>query len=328
MNERRRIELLGGLFGAPSAGISVGIGDDAAVFAPGTEPLVWTVDAQVEHTHFERAWLAWEDVGFRSFMAAASDLAAMGAEPVAALSALVLPASIDDAALSAIARGQAAAAAEIGAPVIGGNLARGSELSVTTTLLGRAATPLLRSGARPGDGLHLAGHVGLAAAGLAALLRGDENMQDARIAPALAAWRRPRALIAQGRAAALAASRGEAHAAVDVSDGLAGDVAHLAEASGVSVVLDAAAIVASGGDVLTQAAAAVGRDALALCLGGGEDYALVVASSADLPGFHRIGTVVARGASGDPLLYIEDARGRRPIEPQGFDHFAPLAPRS
>lgn len=323
MNERRRIELLGRVFGAPSPGVSVGIGDDAAVFAPGTHPLVWTVDAQVEHVHFERAWLSWEDVGFRSFMAAASDLAAMGAEPVAALSALVLPPSVDDAALSAIAHGQAAAASDVGAPVIGGNLARGSELSVTTTLVGRAAAPLLRSGARPGDGLHLAGCVGLAAAGLAALLRGDACMQDARIAPALAAWRRPRARIAEGRGAALAASRGEAHAAVDVSDGLACDVAHLADASDVAVVLDAAAVVASGGDDLARAAAVVGRDALELCLDGGEDYALVVASSADLPGFRRIGTVVARGERGEGRLYVEDARGLRPIEPRGFDHFAP-----
>ncbi len=141
----------------------VGIGDDAAVLDPGG--LVWTVDVQVDGTHFRPEWASWEDIGWRSFMAAASDLAAMGAEPIAALSSLVLAPAIDDQALDAIARGQAAASLAAGAPVVGGNLARGTETSITTTLLGRAAQPVLRSGAQPGDGVYLAGPVGLAAAG-------------------------------------------------------------------------------------------------------------------------------------------------------------------
>src|SRR4051812_46191324 len=102
-------------------GIVRGIGDDAAVLETrGTGQLVWTVDAQVEGVHFRRDLASWEDAGWRSFMAAASDLAAMGAEGWCALSALILPRSLDDEALDAIARGQADAAREVEAPVVGG----------------------------------------------------------------------------------------------------------------------------------------------------------------------------------------------------------------
>src|SRR5258708_5917288 len=111
------------------------IGDDAAILAlaraANGPKLVWTVDAQVEGVHFRRDLLGWEDLGWRSFMAAASDVAAMGAAPWCALSALALPASFDDAAFDSLTRGQARAAAAAGAPIVGGNLARASEVSVT-----------------------------------------------------------------------------------------------------------------------------------------------------------------------------------------------------
>jgi thiamine-monophosphate kinase len=169
-SELARISLVAAIFRPRDAGrVQIGIGDDAAVIAPGSRPLVWTIDAQVEGTHFRRDWLGWEDVGWRSFMAAASDLAAMGAAPVAALSALVLAPDVDDAALAAIATGQAAAASALGTTIAGGNLAHGAPTSITTTLLGEAVRPILRSGARPGDRVLLGGAIGLAAAGLAAL---------------------------------------------------------------------------------------------------------------------------------------------------------------
>jgi thiamine-monophosphate kinase len=229
----------------------------------------------------------------------------MGAEPMAALSSLVLAGDVDDEALASLARGQAAAAREVGAPVVGGNLARGTETSVTTTVLGRAAGPVLRSGARAGDTVWLAGAVGLAAAGLVAL---QAKVQDARVGAALEAWRRPRARIADGRAMAALAS-----AAIDVSDGLARDVGHVATASGVRVVLDGPAILVHGGEALASAAAAVGRDALDLALHGGEDYAVVATGRVPLPGFVAIGRVEA----GDPAVFLGD----EPVELGGFDHF-------
>src|SRR5262249_27582994 len=144
----------------------------------------------------------WRDVGWRSFMAAASDLAAMGAAPWCALSALVLPDDVTDAALEEIARGQGEAAAAIHAPVVGGNLSRAQgrgTLSIATTLLGTCERAVLRRGARPGDSLWMVGHIGLAAAGLRTLERNADPGVDpgAPLAVAVAAWRAPRALIAE-----------------------------------------------------------------------------------------------------------------------------------
>jgi thiamine-monophosphate kinase len=300
--------------------VTVGIGDDAAVLrlaAAGAGSLVWTVDAQVDGTHFRTDWVSWEDIGWRSFMAAASDLAAMGAEPVAALSSLVLAPSVDDEALDALARGQAEAADAIGAPVVGGNLARGTETSITTTLIGRSDEPVLRSGARAGDGLWLAGSVGLAGAGLALALEKmqDARMQDADTEACLSAWRRPMARFADGRALV-----GVAHAAIDISDGLALDAWQLAEASDVRLVLDQAAVLEAGGESLAAVAHITGCDPLELALTGGEDYALLAASPRSLPGFVQIGSVETRDGAG--RLFMKTARGTVPLEPRGFDHFA------
>lgn len=328
-SELARVSLLKRIFegptaapGTPGSSIRVGIGDDAAVLEAGGS-LVWTVDTQVDGTHFRPQWVSWEDVGWRSFMAAASDLAAMGAEPLAALSSLVLAPAIGDEELEALARGQAAAAAEIGAPIIGGNLARGTQTSITTTLLGRAASPVLRSGAEAGDSLWLAGPVGLAAAGLAMLVAtaGPENMQTARVRDTcLAAWRRPAARIRDGLRLA-----GVAHAAIDVSDGLSRDAWQLAEASDRRFVFDESAILAAGGEALAAAASLVGRDALDLALNGGEDYALLATSSAVLPGFSRIGHVEDDASAGNVArLWLRRGGGVvEAIEAKGFDHFMP-----
>lgn len=286
MNEVERIERLKAIFAAGDGrnpNVSIGIGDDAAVVTP---DLVWTVDAQVEGTHFEHAWLSWEDIGYRSFMAAASDLAAMGAEPVATLSSLVLAPTVTDAELEALARGQQIAASAVGATVIGGNLARGRETSVTTTLLGRSERPILRSGAKPGERILLAGELGLAAAGLRVLATGG-NVHDAHIE--IQAWRRPKALVEQGRAMAKVAS-----AAIDISDGLVGDLSHVARASGVRLHLD--------------------RDLSEEALYGGEDYALAVTSPVAIAGFVEIGHVEA----GAPAVVMKG----RELEARGFDHFA------
>ena len=310
------------LGGRADARVLVGIGDDAAVLAPVADPLVWTVDASVEGVHFRRDLLSLADVGYRATMAAASDLAAMGAAPLGLLAALVLPPWVSDADLDAIAAGQREAADALGTAVLGGNLARGAELSITTTALGTAARPLTRTGARAGDTLWMAGPVGLAAAGLAALLRDAREARGARgeptdeRSPAVTAWRRPRARIVEGlRAAALSGAR----AAIDVSDGLAQDVGHLARASGVRAVLDAAALV---GPELVAAAASLGRDPLELALQGGEDYALVVVlrPGDTLEGFARIGAVTPLEGSAHVALRRVDGVIAA-LDERGFDHF-------
>jgi thiamine-monophosphate kinase len=311
-SEFLRIARLASRFGDPvGRGIAVGIGDDAAVLEPpNSGAVVWTVDAQVEGVHFRREWMTLLDVGWRSFVAAASDLSAMGAAPWCALSAVTCPAEMTDDALDELTAGQALAARELRCPVVGGNLTRGSELSVTTTLLGTCERPILRSGAVPGDSVWIAGAIGLAAAGLRALQAGSAP-PDA-LSVAIETFRRPAILTASGL---LLGS--DAHAAIDVSDGLAADVAHLARASRVGVVLDAAALLEHAGDALVRAAVALGEEPLELALHGGEDYALVATSVVPIPGFSKIGQV----EDGDRVELSQDGR-RRPLEARGFDHFA------
>lgn len=285
------------------ADVRVGIGDDAAVVGDG---VVMTVDTQVEDVHFRRAWLSFEALGFRSFMAAASDIAAMGARPTFALSSLILPADVTDADVVALGRGQAAAADALGAAVVGGNLSRGP-LSVTTTVLGQAARPLLRDGAKAGDLLLLGGAVGLAAAGLSALMRGAADAEDLVLA-----WRSPRALMELGVALASA----DAHACIDVSDGLALDLHRMCEASGVGALVSADELLAST-PALRDAAARLGLDALDLALHGGEDYALLATAATAVPGFAVIGRITA--AHGVLLSRADDTREALPR--RGFQHF-------
>jgi thiamine-monophosphate kinase len=246
-------------------------------------------------------------------MAAASDLAAMGARPRGVLSALILPADFGDDDLARLTRGQAEAAAALGTAVVGGNLARGTELSVTTTVLGSAAKPLLRTGAVAGDIVAVAGLLGLAAAGIGALRSGRGGTS---VAPAIAAYRRPHALIDEGIAAA-----GRAHAAIDVSDGLALDAFRLGVESGVAIVLEAEKVRTAGGADLDAAAGALSLDPLELALHGGDDYALLMtfAPGELVPPFRAIGT--CRAGTGIALRGADD--DERTLEPRGYDHFEP-----
>lgn len=304
--------------------VIVGIGDDAAVLAPSEEPLVWTIDAAVEGVHFRRAWLSFEDIGFRSTMAAVSDLGAMGASPLGVLSALILPEDVGDEELFALARGQREAAEICGAAVIGGNLARGQELSITTTALGRAPRALTRSGARPGDALWLLGPVGLARAGLA-FLQAERVVESAEERACVDAWRRPRARAAEGLSL-----RGVASAAVDVSDGLARDVGHVARASGVVVVIDVGVFDEPGDaadpirrSVLQGASARLGVPASELALFGGEDYAIAFTAAEDaaVPGALRIGWIEARNDRSAGVFARDKDGSHRPLAEGGFDHF-------
>jgi thiamine-monophosphate kinase len=294
----------------PSADIVLGIGDDAAVLAPSAHPQVWSVDAQVEGAHFRREWLALEDVGYRAFVAALSDLAAMAARPRSALVALCLPPALSDAELYAIVDGIAAAAREYGCPVSGGNLAAGRELSITTSVLGETlGAPLTRSGACAGDALYVSGALGGAALGLSLLQSGHAE----RAPRSVACWRRPVARIGEGLALDAVAN-----AAIDISDGLLQDLAHLAFASRVGFELEAASIPLH--PELAELAPELGLDALAFALGSGEEYALLFSAGADRR--PSVGTRIGRAVE-KPGIRLLDAGGREIALPvaAGFDHF-------
>ncbi len=291
-----------------------GIGDDAAVLRVGRERVVVSVDDQVEGVHFDRRWLSWEDVGYRALQAAASDLAAMAASPIAAVASLHVPRGFPAGDLQLIARGQAQAALRLRCPVVGGNVARGPVLSITTTVLGRAARPLLRSGAKVGDELWLLGEVGLARAGL--LLHQQKLKVPSRLrgvaALARTAWARPEARIRAGLALV-----GRAHAAIDISDGLAGDVNHVATASRVNAVLEAKLLARLISKDFADLADLLGEPGVALALTGGEDYALLCAGpKARRPARANVVGRIERGSGSE----LELDTGQRFSLGPGFDH--------
>lgn len=315
LTEGDAVELFKRAFGAPAS--DVGIGDDAAVLGgAGSAPWVCSVDTNVEGVHFTYELASLGDIGYRSFMAALSDLAAMGAAPRAALSSLIVPRGFGRTKLAALSEGQAEAARAGGCPVVGGNMARGSELSVTTTVLGHAERPLLRSGARAGQELWLIGAVGHAAAGLSVLrgraARGSEPHERAALERCVAAWRRPRALVEQGLALGPVAS-----AVMDVSDGLVADATRLARASGVRIQIEHERLLAALGGELVAVSRLLRRSALRFALWGGEDYALLATGEASRrPPFARVIGHVSRGQG---LWLVRRGGGRQPLL-GGYDH--------
>ncbi|TFV61775.1 thiamine-phosphate kinase [Geodermatophilus sp. DF01-2] len=272
----------------------VGPGDDAAVLRTPDGRVVATTDVLVEGRHFRRDWSSAEDIGHKAAAANLADVAAMGATATALLVGLACPPDTSTTWLEGVAAGLAAECAPLGAAVVGGDTVSAAPdsgavvLSVTALgdLGGRA--PVLRSGARPGDVLALAGRLGWSACGLAVLRRGFTSP-----AAAVAAHRRPAPPYAAGPAAAEAG----ATAMCDVSDGLLADAGHLAQDSGVLIDVDRAALVRATLELpgpLQQVATALGGDPIAWVLAGGEDHALLATfpAGADLPeGWRTIGTV-------------------------------------
>ncbi len=255
-----------GLAPGVMSGVVLGIGDDAALFAPtpGTE-LAISTDTLVAGVHFPLDTPA-ADIGWKSLAVNLSDLAAMGATPRACLLALTLPTG-DEPWVAAFANGFFALADSNNCALIGGDMSRGP-LSITVTVLGEVptGTALRRSGARPDDLVCVSGTPGVAALGLQRWQIGNRDVQD----PAIVQLLRPAPRITLG-----CALRGVANAAIDISDGLIGDLAHLLRASSVdgSMVLGAELQLASLPRSSTLAALA-DEAAWELMLAGGDDYEL------------------------------------------------------
>lgn len=320
MDEFERIAMLEEIFGAAHGldGVEVGIGDDAAVLsAPEVgERRVLSVDACVEGVHFERGYASEHDLGYRAVTAAASDLAAMGAAGDTALISLILPAWLDDRAFANLARGIAEAAKTTGSRVVGGNLSKGDALSITTTVIGCTTAPLLRRGARVGDGVFVTGAPGERALGLRFIQAGEEGPAAA---PFVHAWRRPTARIMEG-----VSLRGVATAGIDVSDGLAQDLEHLCAASGVKAQLDLSSLPISRAFVDAAKTLDPQPDPLMLALYGGEDYELLYTAPVHNEVAMGLGTLIGRIVSvAHPSIagpQVTSTTG--PLPPgHGFDHF-------
>ncbi len=283
--------------------MSSGIGDDAAILdVPGGEKLVVSTDSSVENVHFRRVDVSAAEIGYRGAAAALSDLAAMGSRPLGLLFALVLPVGWrGDAADIALGVGEAAKA--FGCAIIGGNISAGEELSITTTVLGSSANPLLRSGARAGDSVYVTGTLGGAAAAVAAWSAGRIPTPETRKRFVAPVARIPESL--------WLASHG-ATSAIDISDGLTTDAMHVAQASGVSLGIDVDCVPFAPGVSIEQA------------LSGGEDYELLVTAPALDVGefqqrFHLPLTCIGAVTAGDAR--VELRKGGKPFAAAaGFDH--------
>jgi thiamine-monophosphate kinase len=308
-----------------AAAAEVGPGDDAAVVRTPDGRVVVTTDVLVEGRHFRRDWSSAEDVGHKAAATNLADVAAMGATPTALVVGLACPPDTATSWLEGVAIGMAEECAPLGAAVVGGDVVAAAPDSgavvLSVTALGDLAghSPVLRSGARPGDVVALAGRLGWSACGLAVLRRGFASP-----AAAVAAHRRPEPPYAAGPAAAAAG----ATAMCDVSDGLLADAGHLAEAGGVVLDLDRAALVRTCLELpgpLQQVAAALGEDPMAWVLTGGEDHALLATfpPDADLPeGWTAIGAVADGPAGvrvdGEPAVAAARAVGAEGV---GHVHF-------
>ena len=304
--------------------VQLGIGDDCALLRPRVgEELAVTTDLSIQGRHFRLDWHPPESVGHRTLARGLSDLAAMGARPVAAFLSLGLPRELT------LAQGKSAAwvtrfldgllelAAEYGVPLAGGDLAEAPIAIADIVLTGSVpqGKALLRSGARPGDRIYVTGSLGGAAAELAELERSPQDFVKARRTEAVSPHLFPQPRVAQGL---WLRKRGLASAAMDLSDGLSTDLAHLCEESGVAAEVDAAALPLGPGATLEMA------------LHGGEDYELLFTApeKAKIPSriagiaVTAIGRIVSRSAR-KPHVSLIAGKSSQPLLPQGWEHFSP-----
>jgi thiamine-monophosphate kinase len=324
------ISAIESLLPAPGPEVECWIGDDAAVVAlGGGRRLLLAADAVVAGVHADLSLTGLDDLGWKAMAACLSDVAAMGGE---AGHALVTVAGPPDTDLVGLYRGVADASRAFRCPVVGGDLVNSGALVVSVAVTGWCdGPPVSRGGARPGDLLWVTGPLGASAAGLRLLreearglqrpgsggqigleapenvgLEAPENAAANPIADALRRHARPTPMIAAGRAARSAG----ATAMIDVSDGLAADLSHLASRSGVGILLD---------EVPVHPAAT-----LAEALGGGEDFVLIFAAPPEAPvddAFSSIRTPIRIGrCTADPA---ERTFAGQPLAKSGWEHHWP-----
>ncbi len=315
--------------------VQLGIGDDCALLRVRRgEEVAVTTDLSIDGRHFQLDWHPAEVVGHRTLARGLSDLAAMGARPVGAFLSLGLPRELAKAGTRVVADswiehffdGLLALAEAHDTVLAGGDLAESPVAVADVVLVGAVprGRALLRSGARAGDELYVTGALGGAAAGLARLAkwaamakpgaRGKGRRIPAEFAAELAAHLYPQPRVQQGM---WLQRRRVASAAIDISDGLSTDLAHLCEESGVAAEVDAALLPVHAGATNAQA------------LHGGEDYELLFTApeGARIPGaiagvaVTRIGCIVRRRA-GRAQITLVNGRQKLPLTAHGWEHFS------
>lgn len=303
----------------------LGIGDDAAVWVSAAPAQIATTDTLVEGVHFPPG-VPWSDLGWKSLAINVSDVAAMGGTPEYALVTLALPGEFQVGDVVDFYRGLAEAGRHFGVVVAGGDVVRAPQFVVTVALSGRPSmaddgTPLLlrRDAARAGDAVAVSGHLGDSAAGLR-LLTGSVGYPPETAEHLRRAHLRPHPPVELGRAAVAAGLR----CAIDVSDGLAQDLGHVCELSGLGAVVHADRL-----PVSEHLRRAFPEEATALAAAGGEDYELLLVGPAGT--LEELGhranvslTVIGEMVEERPHQpRFLDSRGRElALAEAGWDHFA------
>ena len=324
----RLLEVLGP---AARAGGRVAAGDDVAVIdGPAGETWAWTADSLVEGVHFRFDWLDPEAVGHRALAASLSDLAAAIAEPIGALVTAAGSRAAFEARMEGVYGGLRDLAGRTGCPVLGGDLSRSDgPLCLTVTALGRCprGAPPGRAGAKPGDHVWVTGALGAPAAAIELLARAGgepDRLAAARAHPAVERLARPEPRLAE---IAWLAERAPLHALIDVSDGISGDLAHIADRSSVRIAIEPDRLPVHA-DAL-DAATRIGADAGFWALHGGEEFEIAACAPAGAIDPH-VGEFESR--FGIPLTRIgsveeghgvvgRDEGGEEPIARGGWDHF-------
>ena len=293
--------------------VHIGPGDDAAVLEGG-----WVVstDLAVEDVHFRRTWLSDFEIGYRAGAGALSDLAAMAATPVGVLVSMACPVD-GDVDLEAVQNGVNEICKTVGAVVIGGDMSNSpGPVFIDIVALGRTSHPILRDGAEPGDEVWVTGVLGASSAALSVWHEGvepSEELRSAFVGPV------PRVEAAQSLV-----DHRIAGAMIDLSDGLAGDVGHIAAASGVKITLEADQV-----PVAEAATAVLGVDrALQAALHGGEDFELCFVADSGLVDTsylqRHLGlqvTRVGRVGEGEGVWLGNSDGSTQRLERGGFDHW-------
>jgi thiamine-monophosphate kinase len=291
-----------------------GPGDDAAVVRADGAVAVTSVDAMVEGVHFRLDTHSPADVGHKALAAALSDLAAMGARPGEAYVALGLRPDFGEENALELVRAMERLADRTGTAIAGGDVVSAPQLLLSVTVTGWADSEdalAYRDGASPGDIIGVTGDLGGSGAGLLLLEQGE------RTGALVERHLRPEPQLAAG----LALTQAGVSAMIDVSDGIATDARHLAERSGVEIVVDLETIPLAAG--LAGAAQKLGRDPLELAASAGEDFELLFAAPPDRR------DVVER-AAGVPVSWIGEVReggglrllaaGGRQLDVRGYEH--------
>lgn len=299
--------------------VALGIGDDCAIVKVGKEQLLFSTDAFVEDVHFGRQWASPEDIGYKAAAAALSDIAAMGGNPTYMLITLACPRDTDAAFLERVYQGLRNMADIERVNIIGGDTSVSRQgLVLNIMVVGKAInTPLRRSGARPGDIVCVTGHPGSSALGLHALEREDRDAPPSLIKAHL----RPRPKILEGM---YLSSGPEVTAMIDVSDGLAQDLGHIAAQSGVVIDIRTNKLPLSHDQI--NYARKSGLSPVDTALTGGEDYelALTIAPSTAILLLAEFKlqfvlplTVIGTVREGAPGVFVDG----KPYTQTGYCHF-------